>query len=212
MIIAAGITGLIGITATASASSRTSQGEVIINTQSDGHMDTTNVSGPATFTSPNGPVWAIDSLREQWTIVPCSSSPVCTADNDGANYAITLKTLTGSRFAEFANPGPNDPAQGITSSCSAANSGGPRTGEGTIAGTIEYDVNSSAPPDLNSVPAVQAPNTSLDTVIGQIFDNNTNSPLIVGGGQYSFTYTNVCKAPYTQASVPAAGPSRSPLG
>jgi hypothetical protein len=43
---------------------------------------------------------------------------------------------------------------------------------------------------------VQQPNTSLGTVIGQIFDGNQST---VGGGHYSFTYTNVCGEVYGQS-------------
>ena len=61
---------------------------------------------------------------------------------------------------------------------------------------IEYDIQSSSAPDLSGVPAVQAPNTSLGTVIGQIFDRNQS---IVGGGHYRFTYAKVCGAVYGQS-------------
>lgn len=202
---AAAAAAVIPLTTTANASTDASTAgtKVVVNTDSYGHMDTTNVSGSATFNSPNGPVWAIDSLREKWTITACSVSSTCTADNDGANYAVTLnvgpKIDGGSQFSEFANPGPENASAGITSNCPAPG-GGPREGTGKITGTIEYDVNSSAGPDLASVPAVQAPDTSLDTVLSQIFDNNTNTtPLVVGGGHYSFSYANVCGAVYTQA-------------
>ena len=187
---------VIPLTTTANAS--TAGTRVVVNTDSYGHMDTTNVSGSATFSSPNGPVWAIDALRERWTITACSANPTCVGDADGAQYAVTLnvgpKINGGSQFSEFANPGPEDAAAGITSTCPAPG-GGPRQGTGKITGTIEYDVNSSTAPDLSSVPAVQQPNTSLGTVLGQIFDNNQT---VVGGGHYDFTYANVCGSVYEQ--------------
>jgi hypothetical protein len=150
-------------------------------------MDTTSDSGPATFQSPNGPVWAIDTLNEKWTIAPASLP-------DGANYTATLHVTKGSKFAEFADPGPSTGAS--SDPCPGGTPGGPRTGSGAVSGTIEYDINSAAAPDLTSVPATQAPNASLSTVLGQIFDNGGYT--IVGGGSYSFSYTKVCGAVYKQ--------------
>jgi hypothetical protein len=150
-------------------------------------MDTTSYSGSATFSSPNGPVWAIDNLNEKWTIAPASLP-------DGANYTATLHVTKGSRFAEFADPGPG--TNETSDPCPGTGPGGPHTGTGAVTGTIEYDINSTAAPDLTSVPAVQAPNTSLGTVLGQIFDNGTYS--IAGGGSYSFSYSKVCGAVYKQ--------------
>jgi hypothetical protein len=180
----------------------TAQGSAaVFNTLSGGHMDTTSYSGPATFTSPNGPVWAIDTLREHWVVTSCAASPTCTSDNDGANYAVTLTVQKGSKFAEFADPGQGTTENGTTGApdpCpgAGANAGGPHTGQGNVLGTIEYDVSSPTAPDLSGVPAVQQPNTSLGTVIGQIFDGNQS---IAGGGRYSFTYTSVCGEVYGQS-------------
>jgi hypothetical protein len=188
--------------ATAGHSAITARGaSAIYNTMSSGHMDTTSFSGPATFTSPNGPVWAIDTLKEHWVVAPCSANPTCNADNDGANYAVTLTVVKGSKFAEFADPGQGTTENGVSGApdpCPGAgsNAGGPHTGQGNVLGTIEYDVSSSTAPDLSGVPAVQQPNTSLGTVVGQIFDGNQN---IVGGEHYSFTYTNVCGEVYGQS-------------
>jgi hypothetical protein len=188
--------------ATAGHRATTPQGSAaIFNTLSDGHMDTTSYSGPATFTSSNGPVWAIDTLKEHWVVTSCAASPTCTSDNDGANYAVTLTVQTGSKFAEFADPGQGTTENGVTGApdpCpgAGANAGGPHTGLGNVTGTIEYDVSSPTAPDLSGVPAVQQPNTSLGTVIGQIFDGHQT---IAGGGHYSFNYTNVCGAVYGQS-------------
>ena len=188
--------------ATAGHRAMTTQGSAaVFNTLSAGHMDTTSYSGSATFTSPNGPVWAIDTLKEHWVVTSCAASTTCTGDNDGANYAVTLAVQKGSKFAEFADPGAGTTENGVTGApdlCPGAdaNAGGPHTGQGNVLGTIEYDIQSSSAPDLSGVPAVQDPNTSLGTVIGQIFDGNQT---IVGGGVYSFTYTNVCGEIYGQS-------------
>ena len=188
--------------ATAGHRAMTARGaSTIYNTLSAGHMDTTSDGGTATFTSPNGPVWAIDTLKEHWVVTSCSANPNCTP-SDGANYAVTLTVQKGSKFAEFADPGQGTTENGVPNQpdpCPPAgtgNPGGPHTGSGNVAGTIEYDVSSTTAPDLSGVPAVQQPNTSLSAVIAQIFDGNQQ---IVGGGHYSFTYTNVCGEVYGQA-------------
>lgn len=187
-------------TANASTDSSTVSNKVVVNTNSYGHMDTTNVNGTATFTSPNGPVWAIDTLREKWTITACSANPACDSGG-GANFYVTLnvgpKINGGSHFSEFANPGPNDPTDGITSSCPASGAGGPRQGTGTVTGTISYSVVANAGPDLSSVPPVQPANTGLGTVLSQIFDNATNFAT-VGATPYDFKYANVCGSVYQQ--------------
>ena len=157
-------------------------------------MDTTSYSGSATFQAPsgNGPVWAIDTLNERWTIAPASLS-------DGADYTATLHITKGSKFAEFADPGQGSNESADPCPGGGSNAGGPHTGSGAVTGTIEYDINSSAAPDLNSVPAAEAPNTGLGAVLSQIFDNNQNTtPLVVGGGSYSFSYSKVCGELYKQ--------------
>jgi len=186
--------------ATAGHRAMTAQGSAaVFNTLSAGHMDTTSYSGPATFTSSNGPVWAIDTLKEHWVVTSCAASTICTADNDGANYAVTLTVVKGSKFSEFADPGAGTTENGVPNQpdpCPGPNPGGPHTGSGNVLGTIEYDVSSPTAPDLSGVPAVQQPNTGLGAVIGQIFDGNQS---IAGGGHYSFTYSNVCGKVYGQS-------------
>ncbi|MDR3035037.1 MAG: hypothetical protein LBV78_18375, partial [Kitasatospora sp.] len=102
-----------------------------------------------------------------------------------------LNVLKGSKFAEFADPG----QAGCPGDADGSAGGGPHTGQGNVLGTLEYDIQSATAPDLNAVPAVQAPNTSLGAVLGQIFDSNQS---IVGGGHYTFTYSNVCGSVYSQ--------------
>ena len=115
---------------------------------------------------------------------------------------MTLTVEKGSKFAEFADPGPGTTENGVAGApdpCPPAgtgNAGGPHTGSGNVLGTIEYDVSSSTAPDLSGVPAVQQPNTGLSAVISQIFDGNQS---IVGGGHYNFTYSKVCGDVYGQA-------------
>lgn len=202
---AAGLT-LTGALIAASAASAAAAGHsattgrgssVVYNTVSAGHWDTTSDGGTATFSSPNGPVWAIDTLKEHWVVTACSANPACTP-SDGANYAVTLTVGKGSKFAEFADPGPSTGS--TTDPCPPApgggsNAGGPHTGSGNVLGNIEFDISSSTAPNLAGVPAVEPPNTSLGAVLDQIFGGSQQQ---VGGGHYNFTYTSVCGAVYTQ--------------
>lgn len=197
---ACGLGGLAAGGSAALASSGPSGGpaRIVITTKSYGHYDTTGDGGSATFTSPNGPVWAIDNLGEQWVITACSANPACSAAGDGANYAVTMnvgpKINGGSRFAEFADPGAG--TNETSDPCPAGNPGGPHIGSGTVTGTIEWDVSSSTAPDLTGVPSAEPPATSLGTVLHQIFDGNDTE---TGGGHYDFSYADVCGAVYGQS-------------
>jgi hypothetical protein len=122
------------------------------------HSDTTSVSGSATQADPvRGPVWASDHLKETITANPVQGQP--------GHWNVKI-TFGGSTFAGFADPrsgpeGSTDP-------------GGPLLSQGTVGGSIQYNnIASATAPDPGNVPAVQAPNTSLGTVLGQLFDSNS---------------------------------------
>jgi hypothetical protein len=166
--------GLLGGLAAASASAATVPGTLTAVTHSAQHNDTT--SGPVTgalLPSPNGPVWAIDNLTEKFTVVPVNGLLP-----DGANYQVTINVV-GS-FKGFADPGANGLATG--------NYGQLLTSTGPVKGTIEYDVYSATPPDPSSLLPNQAPDTGLGAALSQLFDGQTS--LIVGGGNYNFSYQN----------------------
>ncbi|HEY2489710.1 MAG TPA: hypothetical protein VGI37_09400 [Streptosporangiaceae bacterium] len=169
------------VTSAASASASTSVNYV---TQSNGHMDTTSVSGSATFQEPSGggPVWAIDTLTEKWSV-----SAYAQHQTDGANYSVLMKVTAPSKFSQFANP----------------NTGEAGVGTGKVLGVIQYDVSSTSTP-ATSIPATQAPNTGLGAVLDEIF--GANSYTVVGGQNYDFTYNGTTvnsesgNAPYEQSS------------
>ena len=146
-------------------------------THSAQHNDTT--SGPLTGalqSSPSGPVWAVDNMTEQFTVIPVSLP-------DGANYQVTIN-VTGS-FKGFADPGVDGMATGSY--------GQPLTSSGPVKGTIEYDVKSSTPPDPSSLLPNQAPDTGLRAALSQLFDGQPTdgqTSIIVGGGSYNFSYQN----------------------
>jgi hypothetical protein len=164
-VIAAVSLGVLAIPAMASAGA--TPGAVHAVTHSAQHNDTTS-GGPGTActSSDNGPVWAIDNLSEHFTAVPV------TGLSDGANWQVTID-VTGS-FAGFADP----------NTCDALTSHGP------VHGTIEYDVYSATPPDPASLLPNQAPDTGLGAALSQLFDGQPATALIVGGGDYYFSYQN----------------------
>lgn len=145
-----------------------STGTTVAVTHSAGHPDTTSVGGPATKDSPGGPVWAYDNLSERFIVTP-EASP--------GTWSVTID-VSGS-FAGFADP----------------NTGQALVGNGSVRGTIQYDVSSPNVPDKASLPATEPDGTGLGTALSQLFDG---SETITGGGAYSFTYTLVDGAKYTQ--------------
>lgn len=187
----------LGLVASAAAASTGAPFTVAsVNTNSNGHEDTTygTAAGSATIPSVNGPVWAIDTIKEHWTVAPQSTDP-------SYNYVVTMTTRTGSKFSEFADPGPsNGGVNGETDPCPATpGPGGPHSGTGTLTGKITYDINATSSPNLTNVPAVQAPNTSLGAVLDQIFGSGNYTT--VGNTPYVFTYKNVCGQPFVENSA-----------
>jgi len=68
-----------------------------------------------------------------------------------------------------------------------ADPGGPLLSQGKITGSIQYNnIASSTAPDAASVPAIEPPNTSLSTVLSQLFDGN-NGP--AASTHYLTSYT-----------------------
>jgi len=145
------------------------------------HSDTTSVAGTATQADPQrGPVWGADRLKETITATQVLNQP--------GHYNVKI-AFGGSTFAGFADPrsqpdGSTDP-------------GGPLLSQGSITGSIQYNnIASSTAPHAASVPAVEPPNTSLSTVLSQLFNNN-NGP--AASTNYLMNYTP------TQDSVNVTG-------
>jgi hypothetical protein len=155
----------------AAASASTSTVTPTAKTVSPLHTDTTSVSGSATQADPNrGPVWASDNMKEAIFATPVPNKP--------GHYNVKI-TFGGSTFAGFADP--RSAGEG------SANPGGPLLSQGKITGSIQYNnIASSSAPDAVSVPAVEPPNTSLGTVLSQLFDGN-NGP--AASTHYLINYT-----------------------
>ena len=161
----------IGGAAPALASSGSTATTPTTKTVSPLHPDTTSVSGSATQADPNrGPVWASDNLKEAIFATPVPNQP--------GHYNVKI-AFGGSTFAGFADP--RSPAEG------SADPGGPLLSQGKITGYIQYNnIASSTAPHAASVPAVEPPNTSLSTVLSQLFNNN-NGP--AASTNYLMNYT-----------------------
>jgi len=142
------------------------------------HPDTTSVAGTATQADPQrGPVWGADRLKETITATQVLNQP--------GHYNVKI-TFSGSTFTGFADP-----------RSESADPGGPLLSQGKITGSIQYNnIASSTAPHAASVPAVEPPNTSLSTVLSQLFNNN-NGP--AASTNYLMNYTP------TQDSVNVTG-------
>ena len=145
------------------------------------HSDTTSVSGSATQADPQrGPVWGADRLKETITATQVLNQP--------GHYNVKI-AFGGSTFAGFADP--------RSQSDGSTDPGGPLLSQGSITGSIQYNnIASSTAPHAASVPAVEPPNTSLSTVLSQLFNNN-NGP--AASTNYLMNYTP------TQDSVNVTG-------
>ena len=145
------------------------------------HPDTTSVAGTATQADPQrGPVWGADRLKETITATQVLNQP--------GHYNVKI-AFGGSTFAGFADP--------RSQSDGSTDPGGPLLSQGSITGSIQYNnIASSTAPHAASVPAVEPPNTSLSTVLSQLFNNN-NGP--AASTNYLMNYTP------TQDSVNVTG-------
>lgn len=170
----------IAVAALASAGAASaSQGPQQFNTHINQNPDTTSASGGATVASPGGPVWALDNIT-------ISLIPQPDTSGDGGNVRVT-EIIEGS-FHGFADP--------VT--------GTALTSDGSVKGTIWYDLNApSTTPDGSAVASTyaggigNASTPSLSQLATQLFPGSTlvNSPL--NGNVYSFSYQN---GNYTQVS------------
>ena len=160
----------IGGAAPALASSG-STATVTTKTVSPLHPDTTSVSGSATQADPTrGAVWASDNMKEAISATQMPNQP--------GHYNVKI-TFGGSTFAGFADP--------RSAGDGSADPGGPLLSQGKITGSIQYNnIASSTAPVATSVPAVEPPNTSLGTVLNQLFDGN-NGP--AAATHYLINYT-----------------------
>jgi len=139
------------------------------------------VAGTATQADPQrGPVWGADRLKETITATQVLNQP--------GHYNVKI-AFGGSTFAGFADP--------RSQSDGSTDPGGPLLSQGSITGSIQYNnIASSTAPHAASVPAVEPPNTSLSTVLSQLFNNN-NGP--AASTNYLMNYTP------TQDSVNVTG-------
>jgi len=180
IISAAAAAAVIGGGLAAAIPASASVAPITAKTYSPLHADTTSVSGSATQMLPNGngPVWSYDNLHETITAKP-ESGP--------GNWNVTIKVGSGSNYHGFADP--------RTASEGSSDPGGILASQGTVTGSIQYDIQSATPPDPANVTATQPPGTGLGAVLSQLFHGNNTT---VGGGHYLFNYADVGGATYSQ--------------
>lgn len=158
-----------------------SQGTIVAVTHTQQHPDTTSVSGTGTIDSPGGPVWAYDNLSLRFVVTPASGTdPAIPGSFPGGLYNYQVRIEAQGSFAGFANP----------------STGLPQVNNGSVKGTLEYDVYSSTPPDPASLPAQQpSGDIGQGAMLNELFNGNAT---IVGGGHYDYRYNQVDGAVYTQ--------------
>jgi hypothetical protein len=156
--------------AAGTAAAGTGPGATTAVTHTMNHPDTTSASGPGCGTSANGPVWAYDNLSLRYVATP-----------NGTNmYSVTI--YAHGSFKAIADP----------NTCIAASF------NGSVDGSITYQVTSTTTPDPGNVPAQQPSGDTGqgDILVNQLFDGNG---AITGGGSYSYTYNPVDGGKYTQS-------------
>lgn len=154
-------TAALGLGVMSAGSALASTGPVIAVTHTSGHPDTTNVSGPGTAcgASTNGSTWAADNLTRQFRVTPNGTG------------AWTVDITDNGSFSGFADP----------TTCL------PLTSNGSIRGTITYNVQSTSPPDPSGLAPQYAGDVSTSQMIGDLFDGNATS---IVGGAYDYSYQN----------------------
>jgi hypothetical protein len=173
---AAVLAGSAAMAAPAMASNGPSQAVTHLNN----HPDTTGV--PVTAIDPTtgvagGDVWAYDNATEKFTVV----------SKGGDQYLVTMDYV-GS-FHGFA-----DPRSSLEGS---PNPGGSLISDGSVKGTISYDVTAAHGPDMSALPGQSPSGTHISDNISLLFGGSITAP-ITQGGQYTFTYHQVAGADYTQ--------------
>ncbi|HEY2639231.1 MAG TPA: hypothetical protein VGI66_05025 [Streptosporangiaceae bacterium] len=161
MAIAATATLGLGAGIAGAAFADTSPGTVKAVTHASSHPDTTNVSGPgmACGSSSNGATWAFDNIARQFSVT-----------STAANEWTVVITDNGS-FSGFADP----------TTCGAL------TSNGSIRGTITFDVQSATPPDPAGLAPQYVGDVSTTQMVNDLFDGKATSVI---GGQYSYSYQN----------------------
>jgi hypothetical protein len=138
---------------------------VTASTSTTQHADTTSTAGTCTVNTPNGPVWAYDSLDLSFRIVP---------EGTVANrYVVTIKA--NGDFKAIADP--------VTGNCAVA---GTKLPKGTIKGTITYVVDSPTAPRAGYLPRREPGTVGQFAMVNQLFAGNAT---LSAGYASPYTYT-----------------------
>jgi hypothetical protein len=183
---AASAVSLFGMAAVAApAMAGTGPASVTAVTHLNNHPDTTSVCNtvdayPGVGVIGPDCVWAYDNATEKFTVTP-GATP--------GTYRVTMDYV-GS-FHGFADPRvPSDtpPGDGL---------GAALISNGSVKGTIAYDVTATQAPDMSALPGQSPSGTHIADNINLLFGGSIIAP-ITQDGQYTFTYHQVAGADYTQ--------------
>ena len=186
LITAAAAAAVLAGSAAMAAPAMASNGPVTVtaNTHLNNHPDTTVgpvpvAVGSALVNSPDGPVWAYDNETTKFTIAP----------EGGTLYKVSID-IVGS-FHGFADPG-------LNGNVSDPNYGAALTSDGSVKGTIVYDVNATQAPNASLLPGQSPSGAHLSDLINTLFGGSVVPNSIVQVGNYGFSYQNgnyICRPP-----------------
>ena len=181
-VLALGLLGGLGATLATSASAATLPGTVTANTHLNNHPDTTGIYNTGAIGTDN--VWAHDNATEKFTVVPTG------VNTSGVNTWRVTMDYVGS-FHGFADPRvPSDtpPGDGL---------GAALVSDGSVKGTIAYDVASNNTPDPSLLPGQSASDAHIGDNIKTLFGDQQAVVTYVPNSSI-FTYHKVAGADYTQ--------------
>jgi hypothetical protein len=167
-VLSLGLLGGLGATLATSASADVKPVTVTANTHLNNHPDTTDKCGVGIIGSDC--VWGYDNATEKYTLVqdPATGAWMVTMDYVGS-------------FHGFADP----------------QTGAALDSNGSVKGTISYQVTSTNAPDPSLLPGQSASDAHISENIQKLFGNTAH---ITGGDVYTFSYQN---GNYTQVATPA---------
>jgi hypothetical protein len=153
-------TAALGLGVMTAGAALASTGPVTAVTHALNHPDTTSASGGVCGSSANGPTWANDNIARQFRVTP-----------NGTNEWTVAITDNGS-FSGFADP----------ATCQ------PLTSNGSIRGSITYNVGSANSPDPSGLAPQYRGDVSTSQMVRDLF--NDDPSMVITGGPYAYSYQN----------------------
>jgi hypothetical protein len=171
---AASLFGVAAVAAPAMASNTPTA--VTAVTHLNNHPDTTGVCNTGSIGADC--VWALDNANEKFTVVP-----------EGSQQYLVTMGYVGS-FHGFADPRMNGELGGN-------GQGGALVSDGSVKGTIAYNVTSPVGPDPANLPGQSPSGATITDNISKLFDGQATNISFIPGS-YTFTYHQVAGQDYIQ--------------